>query len=279
MLAQVRNRLPALLEFLHGIGEFQLARQGKVTIQVKSDSSAEQAWEANEVVSEVDRISEERLLGFFTREFGPIPVVSEEFHAKEPPAPGEYCLVLDPLDGTKPYLEGKQEFGISVGLLREGRFVFGLNYYPSWHTFYYAFANQNIFDHHHAVVAPPRDWLRECYVAVKFYHLLREEYNDPEQMGKATGVRVGDYPRSATYIFKRMIEGNSFAYLSKDTFIWDIGPSSLLLEQIGCRIVDIEGKPVDFRNLSQPPFCQPVAVALPKSMIRPFLSRLKAIVN
>jgi myo-inositol-1(or 4)-monophosphatase len=279
MIDQLQNRLGLLIELLHELGLYQLDRQKHVRAQVKSDAVMEEAWKANDVFSEVDINTEKRLLAFCRQEFGNIPVISEEFNGdKVGGEKNEFTIVIDPLDGTKPYLEGKKGFGISFGVLHRDRFVFGINYYPALETLYYAFSDtEGIFNQDHKQISLPTTWKKECYLSLGFYDLLKEEYRSPDQFKAQTAITIGDYPRCATYIFKRILEGTSLAYLSQEVMIWDIGPSSLLLEKCGCRLVNLEGRKIDFKFLAQPPFQQPAVVILPKGETDSFLSKLDGI--
>ncbi len=279
MIKKLRDRLDVLFQTLQELGRYQLERQSEAVAQVKTDDSMADAWAANEVFSEVDVHTERLLLAFCKEEYGDYPVISEEFNAQSrPPRDAEFTIVIDPLDGTKPYLEGKNGFGVSFGVMQGGRFVFGANFYPALDTLYYAFDDCNgVFDRNHQPISIPENWSRECYLSLGFYDLLWEDCRTPELIRAALGVSVGDYPRSATYIFKRILEGTSFAYLSRNPYLWDIGPSSLLLEKVGCPLLDLRGAKVDFRKLATPPFRHPAVVALPTGESPSFLDKLTGI--
>jgi fructose-1,6-bisphosphatase/inositol monophosphatase family enzyme len=279
MIEKLRGRLDIMFQTLQELGRYQLERQSEAVAQVKTDDSMEDAWAANEVFSEVDIHTERQLLAFCKEEYGEYPVISEEFNAQsQPPRDAEYTIVIDPLDGTKPYLEGSDGFGISFGVMQRGRFVFGANFYPALDTLYYAFADSDgVFDQNHRQIPTPTQWVNECYLSLGFYDLLREEHRTPERIQAALGVQIGNYPRSAIYIFKRILEGTTFAYMSRGAFLWDIGPSSLLLEKAGCPLLNLRGEKVDFQGLSTPPFRHPAVVALPAGEGASFLDRLYAI--
>ncbi len=279
MIEKLRDRLDILFQTLQELGRYQLERQSEAVAQVKTDDSMEDAWAANEVFSEVDIHTERQLLAFCKEEYGEYPVISEEFNAQsQPPADAEYTIVIDPLDGTKPYLEGSDGFGISFGVMRRGRFVFGANYYPALESLYYAFADTDgVFDQNHRPIPVPTQWSSECYLSLGFYDLLREAHRSPERIQAALGVQVGNYPRSAIYIFKRILQGTTFAYMSRGAFLWDIGPSSLLLEKVGCPLLDLRGEKVDFQELTAPPFRHPAVVALPGRESASFLTKLQSI--
>ncbi|MYB42438.1 MAG: hypothetical protein F4X76_09695, partial [Chloroflexi bacterium] len=51
--------------------------------------------------------------------------LSEESEQSAPIVPGEPTWVVDPLDGTREFLLGLPEFGVSVGLFREDRLALG----------------------------------------------------------------------------------------------------------------------------------------------------------
>jgi fructose-1,6-bisphosphatase/inositol monophosphatase family enzyme len=279
MIEKLRDRLEVLFRTFQELGRYQLERQSEAVAQVKTDDSMADAWAANEVFSAVDLHTERQLLAFCRKEYGEYPVISEELNAQsQPRQDAEYTIVIDPLDGTKPYLEGKDGFGISFGVMQRGRFVFGANFYPALDTLYYAFAGPDgVFDQNHRPIPAPSQWASECYLSLGFYDLLRKEHRTPERIQAALGVRVGNYPRSAIYIFKRILEGTTFAYMSRGAFLWDIGPSSLLLEKAGCPLLDLRGKKVDFQELATPPFRHPAVVALPAGEGASFLDRLYAI--
>ena len=279
MIEKLRDRLDILFQTLNELGRYQLERQSEAVAQAKTDASMEAAWAANEVFSEVDIQTERRLLAFCKKEYGDYPVISEEFNAHSQPSPdAEYTIVIDPLDGTKPYLEGSNGFGISFGVMQRGHFIFAVNYYPALNTLYYAFADSaGVFDQNHRQIQTPTQWSSECYLSLGFYDLLREEHRTPQQIQAALGVQVGNYPRSAIYIFKRILEGETFAYMSRGAFLWDIGPSSLLLEKVACPLLDLHGERVNFQQLAIPPFRHPAVIALPGEKSASFLAKLQSI--
>jgi 3'(2'), 5'-bisphosphate nucleotidase len=60
-----------------------------------------------------------------------VPVVSEEAAPTEQAALGPYFVLVDPLDGTKEFLAGRDEFTINVALIADGAPVLGVVYAPA----------------------------------------------------------------------------------------------------------------------------------------------------
>ncbi|WP_194858791.1 inositol monophosphatase family protein [Streptomyces sp. SUK 48] len=72
-----------------------------------------------EVVTELDLTLQERLTAELSRTFPGVPVIAEEGLAAIPQLPDE-CLLVDPLDGTAPFLVGSSDYAIAVCLVRDG---------------------------------------------------------------------------------------------------------------------------------------------------------------
>jgi 3'(2'), 5'-bisphosphate nucleotidase len=98
-------------------------RAAGVTAITKADGSP---------VTIADRESEAIILAALERIAPGVPVVSEEAAAAgQVPAVGSSFFLVDPLDGTKPYLRGEPNFTVNVALVEDGSPVFGLVYAPA----------------------------------------------------------------------------------------------------------------------------------------------------
>jgi 3'(2'), 5'-bisphosphate nucleotidase len=84
-------------------------------------------------VTRADIESQAIIVESLGRGFPDIPVLGEEGeHAPAAERAGyrEY-FVIDPIDGTKGFLEGKGEFAVCIGYVHDGRVRFGLVYSPA----------------------------------------------------------------------------------------------------------------------------------------------------
>ena len=112
--------LPALLE----AGRVEMKYfEGPLTVERKSDQSP---------VTAADREAEAILLAALRSAAPQIPVVAEEASAagNTPETNGTFFLV-DPLDGTREFIDKRPEFTINVGLIENRRPVFGVVYAPA----------------------------------------------------------------------------------------------------------------------------------------------------
>jgi 3'(2'), 5'-bisphosphate nucleotidase len=114
---------PALLDELTGIasraGEaIMRVREAGATIRTKADASP---------VTEADEAAEAIILQGLQHALPGIAVVSEEAASQAGVAdvPDTFILV-DPLDGTKEFISGRDEFTVNIAIVRNGRPVAGI---------------------------------------------------------------------------------------------------------------------------------------------------------
>lgn len=117
--------LPAVIE----AGRIEMGYfEGAVAVERKSDASP---------VTVADREAEAVLLAALARAAPAIPVVAEEeVSAGNIPAIGDTFFLVDPLDGTREFIDHRPEFTINIGLVAGGQPVFGIVYAPASHRFY-----------------------------------------------------------------------------------------------------------------------------------------------
>jgi len=118
-----------LLGAVLSAGRVQMAHfKTGVSVQTKPDQSP---------VTIADQQSEAILLAALARVAPGIPVIAEEAvtAGNIPPFLSTFFLV-DPLDGTKGFINGRAEFTINIGLIEAGRPSFGLIYAPALSDLY-----------------------------------------------------------------------------------------------------------------------------------------------
>jgi myo-inositol-1(or 4)-monophosphatase len=110
----------ALVPLVKEVGELARTYFWNVTAERKADRS---------VVTEADRIVEERLTSALHAELPHVRILGEEFGASGP-ADSPYTLTLDPIDGTSAFVAGLPTWCVTVGLVHDGQAVGGLTYLP-----------------------------------------------------------------------------------------------------------------------------------------------------
>jgi len=82
-------------------------------------------------VTEADEAAEKIILGGLASRFPDVPAVAEEASAAGfTPTCGDLFFLVDPLDGTREFLNRSQEFTVNIALVRDGEPVAGVVYAP-----------------------------------------------------------------------------------------------------------------------------------------------------
>ncbi len=88
-------------------------------------------------VTEADRQAQTILVDALATAAPGVAVVAEEDTEQRTALPdGAPFFLVDPLDGTRDYCAGRDDFTINIGLIEEGRPVFGLVYAPARGEFF-----------------------------------------------------------------------------------------------------------------------------------------------
>lgn len=123
-------------------GEITLARRfGNYSVKRKGS--------ADNILTEVDTASEERILNILKAKFPRHNFISEEIGEEDNGS--EYWWVIDPIDGTGNYFSGLPTYGISIGLLKNGKPYLGVLNFPALKTLYWAVRGGGAFKNKHKI--------------------------------------------------------------------------------------------------------------------------------
>lgn len=87
------------------------------SVRIKADGSP---------VTSADEAAETVIRDSLARLPRPLPIVSEEYSDDRPPAASDAYYLVDPLDGTKEFIAGRNEYTINIALMSDGRPVLGV---------------------------------------------------------------------------------------------------------------------------------------------------------
>ncbi len=99
------------------------ARARGAAMRLKSDASP---------VTEADERAERVILDALAAQFPDVPAVGEEaVSAGQAPAQSGMFFLVDPLDGTREFVAGRDEFTVNIALVSDGAPVAGVVYVPA----------------------------------------------------------------------------------------------------------------------------------------------------
>lgn len=212
--------------------------EGKVEISHKADASP---------VTEADRVAEEIILKGLAAAAPATPVLAEESAADgRIPELGDEFFLVDPLDGTREFIDRNGDFTVNIALVRKGRAVLGVVYAPAIKRLYAGDVADGAFRIHvgHCGQAGECGSIRtrpapqEGLVAV-----ASRSHRSPETDDFLKTLKVADFAAAGSSLkFCRIAEGAADVYprLGR-TMEWDTAAGQAVLEAAGGRVVVFGG--------------------------------------
>lgn len=197
-----------------------------------------------------------------------IPVLSEEdcalSHAER--ASWTRWWLVDPLDGTKEFINGSEEFTVNVALIDQGHVVFGVVGIPANGRCYYGGADFGAWRAEANGAAQPlrvRDTPREGFTVV-----ASRRHTSPAQEKLLEGLtqRFGDLVLASVGSSLKLCllaEGAADCYPRlAPTSQWDTAAAQGVLEGAGGELLDTTGAPLTYE--ARESYLNPSFLALPK---------------
>ena len=156
-------------------------------------------------------------------------------------------FVVDPIDGTRGFMDGDTRWSISLGIIENSRPVTAVLHAPALGLAYWAVAGHGAWrvdesggDEKLAVssrtalsgshIAGPRNWLRSRAFA-------------------AFSVRPADYVPSLALRFAMVADGSfDAAFARPDAHDWDLAACDLLVHEAGGTLSALDGKPPQYNR-------------------------------
>ncbi|RYG97303.1 MAG: 3'(2'),5'-bisphosphate nucleotidase [Alphaproteobacteria bacterium] len=114
---------------------------GRAILNVKPSSAGTTIKNDQSPVTIADQNSEAVIIKALLRAFPGVPVVAEEAMAdgRAPQIDGNAFFLVDPLDGTKEYINQSADYTVNIALIENGIPVIGVVYAPARQTGYAAY--------------------------------------------------------------------------------------------------------------------------------------------
>jgi 3'(2'), 5'-bisphosphate nucleotidase len=242
-----RIRTEILDAFTHAV-----SRAGAIVLAHRAQGYAVETKPDRSPVTVADRESEAEILAHVRRLLGDIQVVAEESVGKglsgfDPTRP---FVVVDPIDGTKEFIEGRTEFTVNLALIQNRRPVVGVIYAPALETLYVGGGGEAF-----------SGWLDpgEPLSALRGKRPLRCRIPDPDRLvavasrkhlDPATRAYLDKLPgaeciyRGSSIKFCIIADGQADLYPRLDPISeWDTAAGQAILEAAGGSLAGLDGKP------------------------------------
>jgi 3'(2'), 5'-bisphosphate nucleotidase len=183
-----------------------------------------------------------------------IPILSEEGHipAYEDRKKWRQFWLIDPLDGTKEFVNRNGEFTVNIALIEDGKATMGVIYIPVTKQLYFADNNAYKIDHFVApilatsallkhAVELPLPQTRNSYVILGSRSHMNQQTEDFIKAQTALRSNVHLVRKGSSLKFCTIAEGNADVYPRfSPTMEWDTAAGHAILNAAGAEIINCE---------------------------------------
>src|SRR3989454_11330090 len=201
---------------------------------------------AADLVTQADRMTEDRIVRLLRERFPNHGVVAEEGTAHPG---GDYRWIIDPIEGTTNFAYGVPLFAVSIALEHKGDLIAGVVYHPSMDELFAAERGHGAFLRRNGREEPlkvsDQATVADSVVATGLPYAIRATgHNIPEierLMLTAIEVRIiGTAALNLAYVAARRIG----SFWEPGLNAWDIAAGALLVQEAGGRSTDMPGPPL-----------------------------------
>jgi 3'(2'), 5'-bisphosphate nucleotidase len=204
-------------------------------------------------VTRADHDAEAIILAALSRLAPDVPVVSEEASGTPPSQLGTRFFLVDPLDGTKEFIQKRSDFTVNVALIDDGCPRFGLVYAPARSLLAVTIAEGKAVE---AEVAPDKAGADLATLACRPLHVrspapeglvavVSHSHLDAETEAFLAKLKIARRSSAGSSLkFLLLARGEADVYPRfGPTMEWDIAAGQAVLEAAGGTVVTADGKP------------------------------------
>lgn len=203
--------------------------RGQFSVDLKEDQSP---------VTIADRKAEEILRKKISRHFPDHGIIGEEFGNHNENA--EWVWTIDPVDGTRSFVQGLPLFASMISLLHKGEPVIGIIELPALGETAWAVKGKGAFSNGQPLKVSPQSRLKGAFIAVADHYCFRSEkctflFN---RLNQEAGI-VRTYPDAFGHLMA--IRGVVDVMVDPLAKIWDYAPCKILVQEAGGRFANFAG--------------------------------------
>jgi 3'(2'),5'-bisphosphate nucleotidase len=201
--------------------------------EVKADGSP---------VTEADRRAEEIILRHLRAAYPNEPVLAEEeASAGAFPEIGTRFFCVDPLDGTKGFIQRNGEFTVNIALIDSGEPIAGVVYAPDAHRLYYGARGEGAFRSRDGAAPEPIATRQPPARGLTAIGSRNHHAQGTDERNSRLGI--ADYlPSGSSLKFCMLAEGSADVYPRYGrTMEWDTAAGQAVLEAAGGRVMVLDG--------------------------------------
>ncbi len=152
---------------------------------------------------------------------------------------------LDPIDGTRSYINQKPEYTISLALIKKNKPILGYVVNPETKEFFYAEKSKGSFCNNTRLIIMEKKKIETCKLALSSSELSK--LNSYDTLKKNQIVKLGSIAYKVALVAKGKMD-IAISFTKKND--WDLAAAHLIIEEAGGKILQITGEQINYNTPS-----------------------------
>ncbi len=228
-----------MCNFIHNLGK-------GIRKDLNNEIQIEQKQNRFDLVTNVDKNTEKRIIAFLKSSFPKSKIISEEGYGTHVTDMSGYVWTVDPIDGTMNFITQKTAFGILISLYKDGTGLLGYIYDVINDKLYSGIKGYGAYCNQYRLNIPENLSLENGLVIIDERLIRKYSPSVIEKLSNSLGFRSYG---SATYETLSVIRGKAVAYINCSTQPWDIAPALVIAKELNLICTQPDGSP--FNMLSE----------------------------
>ncbi len=197
-----------------------------------------------EPVTIADRKASEIIVSGLQKAFPGDGILSEEKPDTDERLSKNRVWIIDPLDGTKGFIEKNGDFAVQIGLAENGESVLGVVFLPFQNDLYFATKGGGAFlarndDNPEKLKVSEKSDFTQMNLAVSRNHYSKNMNRVIKQFGIKKEIRRGSVGLKIGLIAQKICD--LYIHFSPRTKHWDTCAPEIIIEQAGGKLTDVFG--------------------------------------
>jgi 3'(2'), 5'-bisphosphate nucleotidase len=229
---------------------------GKVIMSIRSPALRVGRKADGSPVSDADTRAEEVIRRHLERLLPGVPMIAEESFAADRAGRHDRFLLIDPLDGTREFISGSDEFTVNIALVENGEPIVGCVYAPASNQMFVSGASASRVDLHPGdFLPPPQDrqvLATRPYPTGGLNALASRSHLDAESEALLQKLPVAARKLSGSSLkFCLIAQGDGDIYPRlAPTMEWDTAAGQAVLTAAGGCVIGRDGSPLRYGKVA-----------------------------
>lgn len=219
-------------------GAIALKYQNNLQVEHKNDKE-----EILSVVTIADKEIDGLLRDSLTKKYPDIAWLSEETEDNPARLDKEMVWIVDPIDGTKSYIDGTGYYAISIGLIKNGVPVLGMVYNPAQNELFGAYVGSGVLFNGENITNNYSQKMQDSTCLVSCNEFKKGLWQPYENVIKTKPVHSIAYKLAVAAIGR----GDAIVTL-KPKSEWDLAAGHLLCVEAGLKVTDLAGNEIEYNK-------------------------------